>query len=132
MHVRVGSRLAAALAAFGLTGCSAAYILAEYSAAPAANVTTACGRGYTVSNAKDERLLVTAYPLVELLFCDAPQPGGTGVRYERAAVAYLEQFKPQCRVASGREVDPLHSEFTLHCPPAATAAPAAKPTHRKL
>ena len=107
----------ASAAVAGLTAaCSASYMLTEYSDVAGTKVTVRCGQRYTVfRRPDDDKLLVLAYPIAELVHCDEDTRGRTGVRYEEAVIAYLEPT-PECTIAGGREIDLLHSEFTLSCP----------------
>jgi hypothetical protein len=103
-------------ASLALSGCMVAEIMDYGVKSSAKSVTDRCGRGYTVYE-KDGRLLVMAYAIAEAAggFCQVAD--ATGVRYEAAAAEYLAvaKNKQQCTLGNGRELSPLHTEFTFSC-----------------
>jgi hypothetical protein len=119
------SVLAGAGIAVALGGCSAGYMLTEYAKASVTKVSIGCRQPYSAYRRADNKVLIVAYPLVEMASCGGDRPGPLGVRYETAAIAYGEQANPPCRILSGRELDLLHSEFTVAC-----GAPAPKPASK--
>jgi hypothetical protein len=125
----MSAMLAGSLAACASTDSEGS--IAHYIATGSTNVTTSCGGGYQVfRNGGENRILVVAYaiPQAYKAICEGSshmRPSLTGVRYEEAALEYLSKSADlkTCRVASGIEITPLHSEFFLNCPVA--PAPAA-------
>ena len=103
------------VASLALSGCTVVEIMNYGVKSAAKPVTDRCGRGYTVYE-KGGRLLVMAYAVAETAggFCQVAN--STGVRYGAAAAEYLVIAKTgQCALVNGRELSPLHSEFTFSC-----------------
>ena len=92
-----------AAATVALSGCSAGYMLAEYSKVAVSQVTVACGQRYTAYRRSDNKVIILAYPIAELTHCDRA-PSALHVRYGSAAAAYAEQLTPPCRVIGGQGI----------------------------
>ncbi|PVE24126.1 hypothetical protein DC522_12615 [Microvirga sp. KLBC 81] len=108
-----------------LSGCSAAYIIGEYGQSSGHEIRLSCRRTYRVHE-KADKLLVTAFAASEaagaacraMLTEDAPESTEHPIRYWDAAEAYLTDKKIQrCMISGGRELELLHSEFTVACVP---------------
>jgi hypothetical protein len=110
--------------------------LSDYVGVSYTNIETRCGGGYQVYRQPvNGRLLVVAYAISEAFksACEARRgaelvPTKTGVRYEEAALEYIEKTPGMkgCTIVSGTEITRLHSEFIVACPASATQVIRAK------